>query len=747
MPPCYFQKQDQIFKRWNSFIPAFGFLFLFLSSPLHGAAPGCVGFAAVDGDNSIGMSIAGGTVGGAGGTAVTVSTQAQLETALGQATPLTICVQGLIVLTPYGNTEKVPSNTTLLGLGCGSGIVNGPVVVDGTSNVIIQNLVLGQIYVPGDPLGKCCNWDAITIWHSAHHVWVDHCDLSHAEDGLCDITDQANYVTVSWCHFHDHNKASLVGRSDSYTAEIGYLKVTYHHNWFDHVWISTPRFRFGLAHLFNNYYTNVAQYCAWDTMAGQMVVENNNFGVSAINPFAIGTPTPTYQPSLTAVNNLFDPTATGSQDTFGTAFNPATFYAYSPDSPALVPTMAASGTGPCGNLATATPTPAAAAATVWRIVAGGPAYTDLASNVWAADTQYLGGYNYAVTAAVPITSTSDAALYQTERYGNLFSSNNFSYSFPVQTGSYQLTLKFAETDFTGAGQRVFNVAVNGSPVLSNFDPFADAGGAGIADDKIFNNISPSGGLITVSFSPGSADSPKVNALQVIPQPPTPTPTPTLTLAPTSTNSPTPTSTSTLTKTPSNTPTNSPTLTPTNSTTRTPTNSATSTPTRTSTPTPTSTPTKTSTSTATTTPSNTPTKTPTNSPTLSPTNSPTLIPTSTPTSTFTPVFTPSSTPTYTATPSPTPPVPNGVPYVYSNPSSGPTVRFVYTMAENGTAFIKVWNASAQLAASLQEVKSTGGQESQMDITSFAPGHYFYQVDLKYDSGKEDWFDPKVLAVKR
>lgn len=642
MPLRFFPNQKHFPPRLRRLFPAMLLFFsLLVVSAVEGAAPGCIGFAAVDGDSTTGMTITGGTVGGAGGTAVTVSTQAQLETALGSASPSTICVQGLIVLTPYGTTEKVPSNTTLLGLGCGSGIVNGPVVMDGVSNVILQNLVLGQIYVPGDPAGKCCNWDAITIWHSSHHVWVDHCDLSHAEDGLCDITDQANYVTVSWCHFHDHNKASLVGRSDTATSEIGYLKVTYHHNWFDHVWISTPRFRFGLAHLFNNYYTNVAQYCAWDTMAGQMVVENNNFGVSAINPFVIGTATPTYQPTLTAVNNLFDPTATGSQDTYGTAFSPATFYSYTADSPALVPTMAASGTGPCGNLATPTFTPTAAPATVWRISADGPAYTDSASHLWAADTQYLGGFGYAVTVAVPITGTSDAALYQTERYGNLFNTNNFSYSFPVPPGSYQLTLKFAETDFTGPGQRIFNVAVNGSPVLSNFDIAADAGGASIVDDKAFNNISPSGGMITVSFSPGSADSPKVNALQIIPQAIVPTPTPTTT--PTPSSSPAPTS--------------------------------------------------------------------------------------------------------TPSPTPTPPAPNGVPYVYSNPTSGPTVRFVYTMAEKGTAFIKVWNASGQLAAGLRDAKPSGVQESQMDITSFAPGHYFYQVDLKYDSGKEDRFDPKVLAVKK
>jgi pectate lyase len=593
--------------------------FLFLSHiGVYAAAPGCIGFASINGTAS-GQVLAGGTVGGTGGTTVTVSTQSALENALNQSGAMFIQVQGMISLSPYGKQEQVSSNTTLVGIGCGSGLQDGGFVMDGVSNVIIQNLVLGNTYVPGDPLGNCCNWNSIRIWHLSHHIWIDHCDLSHAQDGLCDITDQANYITVSWCKLHDHYQTGLVGSSDTKTSDIGYLEVTFHHNWFDHVVLSNPWLRFGLGHLFNNYYTNVSQYCVWDTMAGQMVMESNNFGVNAINPFVIGTPTPTYQPQLSASNNIFDPTATGSQDTFGTPFNPSTYYSYTPDSPALVPSMVVTGTGPCGFSATATPTPAAAPVTVWRIHAGGGAYNDLSGNTWAADTQYSGGYSYPNTIVSSISGTSDPALYQTERYGNLFNANSFSYSFPVPSGNYQVMLKFAETDFTGSGQRVFNVAVNGNQVLSNFDIYADAGGGGKTDDKIFNNISPSSGQILVQFNPGSADSPKVNALQVIPQ--------------------------------------------------------------------------------------------------------ALVPT------------------------PTPPAPVGKPYVYSNPATGPEVHFVYNMASGGTALIKVWNASGQLAASIRDIKPSGQQESDLNIQAFAPGHYFYQTDLKYDSGGEDKFAAEVLAVEK
>jgi hypothetical protein len=249
---------------------------------------------------------------------------------------------------------------------------------------------------------------------------------------------------------------------------------------------------------------------------------------------------------------------------------------------------------------------------------------DSGGNTWAADTQYLGGYSYAATAVISISGTSDGTLYQTERYGDLFNQNSFSYSFPVPAGSYQTVLKFAETDFSGTGQRVFNVSINGSSVLSNFDIYADSGGANKADDKVFSNISPVGGLITVQFNSAGADSPKVNALAIVPQPPTATPTPT----------------------------------------------------------------------------------------------------------------------------PTPPAPNGMPYVYSNPTSGPAVRFVYVMEESGRADIRVWNASGVLAASLEDTWATAGEQvSVMNVQSFAPGHYFYQVDLKYDSGREQRFNPEVLAVRK
>ncbi len=199
---------------------------------------------------------------------------------------------------------------------------------------------------------------------------------------------------------------------------------------------------------------------------------------------------------------------------------------------------------------TATPTftPTPIVSSTWRVNAGGPAYTGTTGLLWAADENYSGGSTAAEGGAV--TGTSDSTLYDTQRYGS-----NFSYSFNVPAGAYQVTLKFAETysgDFAN-GDRVFNVAINGTTVLANLDVYSQVG-ANTADDKVINNVSPSGGVITIQFTgTSSADtSAMVEAIQVIPQPATPTstftPTLTRTGTPTFTATPAVTNTATFTRT-------------------------------------------------------------------------------------------------------------------------------------------------------------------------------------------------------
>lgn len=174
------------------------------------------------------------------------------------------------------------------------------------------------------------------------------------------------------------------------------------------------------------------------------------------------------------------------------------------------------------------PTPAPVVQSVWRVRCGGDDCTDSQGNVWMADSNFTGGWPAATANTISgnvLPSASDQALYQYERYGSTTGGTTVTYTFNVPAGTtYQVRLKFAEDYWAAAGDRQFNVAINGSTVLSNFDIFADSGGEYLADDKVYDNISPSNGLITIVFSPGSKDQPKVDAIQIVPDGPTATPT-------------------------------------------------------------------------------------------------------------------------------------------------------------------------------------------------------------------------------
>jgi hypothetical protein len=141
-----------------------------------------------------------------------------------------------------------------------------------------------------------------------------------------------------------------------------------------------------------------------------------------------------------------------------------------------------------------------------RVHAGGGAYTDPLGQVWSADYGFSGGSTYSVTN--PISNTNTPTLYQSQRYGS-----GFSYQFTVPNGTYTVNLKFAELYYTSTGNRVFNVAINGSTVLSNFDVVAQAGGGFRAVDKPFT-VPINGGQITIQFSTGTADLPIINAIEI-----------------------------------------------------------------------------------------------------------------------------------------------------------------------------------------------------------------------------------------
>lgn len=78
-----------------------------------------------------------------------------------------------------------------------------------------------------------------------------------------------------------------------------------------------------------------------------------------------------------------------------------------------------------------------------------------------------------------------------------------------------MRLHFAELSWTAAGQRVFNVAINGTQVLSSFDIFATAGVQNQALTEQFNTTANSSGQIVIAFTNGGADNPEINGIEVL----------------------------------------------------------------------------------------------------------------------------------------------------------------------------------------------------------------------------------------
>ena len=137
-----------------------------------------------------------------------------------------------------------------------------------------------------------------------------------------------------------------------------------------------------------------------------------------------------------------------------------------------------------------------------------------AASPFVADTDYNGGSSFNNSATIQTGNTATpapAAVYQSCRYGA------FTYTIPnLSSGkTYAVRLHFAELTFSGSGQRAFNVSINGSAVLSNFDIYATSGATDRAITQQFDAVANSSGQIVIGFTQGSADNPEVNGIEVL----------------------------------------------------------------------------------------------------------------------------------------------------------------------------------------------------------------------------------------
>ena len=163
-------------------------------------------------------------------------------------------------------------------------------------------------------------------------------------------------------------------------------------------------------------------------------------------------------------------------------------------------------------LAAASLSNAALASDTIRVNSGATApFTDSAGRVWAADSGFVGGQVYTQT-GIEIAGTTNDALHLDERWD----SQDFSYNFNVTPGTYRVNLHEASLypDVCNAGGRVFDVTINGTKVLTNYDMFNEVGCL-FAQVKAFTVSTTSNGKINITFNIGTAQNPKINAIEIL----------------------------------------------------------------------------------------------------------------------------------------------------------------------------------------------------------------------------------------
>jgi pectate lyase len=223
-----------------------------------------------------------GTTGGGATAAMVVTSAAAFSSAAAGTVARVIRLSGSM-----SGTVAVGSNKTIEGEA--GAVFTGSLQLENSVNVIVRNLKIVGLNCSDNPTCEG-GADAVSV-NTAHHIWIDHCDISDGSDGNLDITDRSDYVTVSWTRFsysgsgRIHRYSNIIGGSDTATADAGLLKVTYHNDWWaDNVDQRQPRARFGRIHIFNCLYTSTASsYCVGLGVEANILTENNVF-IGVRNP-------------------------------------------------------------------------------------------------------------------------------------------------------------------------------------------------------------------------------------------------------------------------------------------------------------------------------------------------------------------------------------------------------------------------------------------------------------------------------
>jgi pectate lyase len=275
----------------------------------------------------------GGTTGGGSAAETTVTTYAQLKSAIENTSVKVIKVSGTITVTTRLSFQDQTGKTIYGANGAklvstnqtkdASGIIN----IKRCKNIIIRNLIF-----EGPGAYDTDGWDN-AILDECTNVWVDHCEFRDGVDGNFDIKNKSDYISVTYSKFHylkppkaggsggsdDHRYSNLIGSSDGATADRGKLRITFARCW----WAPgckerMPRVRYGKVHIVNSFFNStVSNKCIAAGFEADIRVDSNVFeGVK--NPIDLMS---SYTAVTVASDNVFT-SVSGTKAGSGTAFTP-----------------------------------------------------------------------------------------------------------------------------------------------------------------------------------------------------------------------------------------------------------------------------------------------------------------------------------------------------------------------------------------------------------------------------------------
>ncbi|GMI87354.1 hypothetical protein like AT1G14420 [Hibiscus trionum] len=179
------------------------------------------------------------------------------------------------------------SDKTIDGRGANVHIAYGAgITIQFAKNVIIHNIHIHHI-IPADGgkikdganhfgLRTRSDGDGISVFGSTN-VWLDHLSIYKCSDGVIDVIQGSTAVTISNCHFTDHNDVLLFGAQDSYTPDEK-MQITVAFTRFGKNLVQRmPRARLGFVHVVNNDYTFWNMYAIGGSANPTIICQGNRF--------------------------------------------------------------------------------------------------------------------------------------------------------------------------------------------------------------------------------------------------------------------------------------------------------------------------------------------------------------------------------------------------------------------------------------------------------------------------------------